>query len=210
MIQKKLHFIWLGDNIPNYVNFAIENFRNVNKDFEIYKWFFTIKDIENPKDELLKHAIDDALKNKKLPYNKHKPFIVIVSDNYRCVLLKHYGGIYLDCDTFPIKPFDEKLLRLNNFSVTRSYENNEIIFNEIFFMGLNNDKKENYKHYLLYPVDMDYGNQDKVNLYKSFYNCTLEYGQHCNDPKRCYIDHYNDYSWNPNNCRVPLCKFDKI
>ena len=35
MIQKKLHFIWLGDNIPNYVNFAIENFRNVNKDFEI-------------------------------------------------------------------------------------------------------------------------------------------------------------------------------
>ena len=131
MIQKKLHFIWLGDNIPNYVNFAIENFRNVNKDFEIYKWFFTIKDIENPKDELLKRAIDDALKNKKLPCNKHKPFIVIVSDNYRCVLLKHYGGIYLDCDTFPIKPFDEKLLRLNNFSVTRSYENNEIIFTAV-------------------------------------------------------------------------------
>ena len=35
MIPKILHFIWLGPNKPNYVNFAIDTFKKVNHDFEI-------------------------------------------------------------------------------------------------------------------------------------------------------------------------------
>ena len=91
------------------------------------------KHIENPKDELLNCAIDNALKNKNLSCNKNKPFIVNVSDSYRYVLLKHYGGIYLDCDTFPVRPFDDSLLDHTEFDVTISWGINQFIVRDVFF-----------------------------------------------------------------------------
>jgi mannosyltransferase OCH1-like enzyme len=33
-IPKILHFIWFG-YMPNYVNFCIENYKNINPDFKI-------------------------------------------------------------------------------------------------------------------------------------------------------------------------------
>ena len=35
MIPKRLIFIWLGSEIPDYGRFCIENFKKVNPDFEI-------------------------------------------------------------------------------------------------------------------------------------------------------------------------------
>lgn len=33
--------------------------------------------------------------------------ITAISDAFRFYLLNKYGGIYLDLDTFPVKPFDD-------------------------------------------------------------------------------------------------------
>ena len=35
MIPKRLIFIWLGSEIPNYEKFCMENFKKANPDFEI-------------------------------------------------------------------------------------------------------------------------------------------------------------------------------
>jgi hypothetical protein len=38
-------------------------------------------------------------------------------------IINTYGGIYLDLDTFPLKPFDDKLLQKEFFTVRRHYDN---------------------------------------------------------------------------------------
>lgn len=112
MIPKQLFFIWLGNTPPDYCNFAINAFRDVNPDFKVDFLYWSIEDIENPKDEILKKSVEDVIKLNK----KGKKFIIEVADLYRYKLLYKYGGIYLDCDTFPVRPFDDELLKLNNFA----------------------------------------------------------------------------------------------
>lgn len=34
----------------------------------------------------------------------------MLSDILRMEILNEYGGIYVDCDTFPIKPFDDDII----------------------------------------------------------------------------------------------------
>ena len=62
MIPKQLFFIWLGDNKPNYVDFAVNTFKGVNPDFKVDLIEWKIEDIENPSDELLKRSVDEAIK----------------------------------------------------------------------------------------------------------------------------------------------------
>ena len=35
MIEKTLHFIWIGNNIPSYANANISKFAEINPDFRI-------------------------------------------------------------------------------------------------------------------------------------------------------------------------------
>ena len=201
MIPKILHFIWIGDNKPNYVDFAINNFREVNPDFKIN--FVFEKDIENPTNDDVKQY----LKKFKPDEKNSKSFIIQFVDLFRKFLLIKYGGIYLDCDTFPIRPFNDELLKLNKFNVTRSYGLNFIIYHEIFFMGRDLDTTKKYVN-VLYPVDSFYDNKVYQKNKKDFKNCILKYGTHCNDPRRCYIDHYNDYLWKKDKNFVSLTKWD--
>ena len=208
MIPKQLFFIWIGDNKPNYVDFAVKSFKEVNPDFKVDLIEWKIEDIENPKDELLKRAINDALKNKNLSCNKNKPFIVNVSDSYRYVLLKHYGGIYLDCDTFPVRPFDDSLLDHTEFDVTISWGINQFIVRDVFFIGSCNSeylKTHPQKKTLLFPHTETWKYKQ---LREKFFNCTLKYGEFYGD-EHYYVNHYHDFTWNPKNLRTELCKLDK-
>ena len=121
MIPKQIFFIWLGDNKPNYVDFAVKTFREVNPSFKIDLIEWKIYDIENPKDPLLVESIDSAIKLNR----KDRKFIQSVANIYRYTLLRKYGGIYLDCDTFPVRPFDDKLLDHTSFDVLISWGRNQ-------------------------------------------------------------------------------------
>lgn len=35
---------------------------------------------------------------------------IALSESFRCFLIDKYGGIYVDCDTFPVMRFTNKLL----------------------------------------------------------------------------------------------------
>lgn len=130
MVPKQIFFIWLGDQKPDFVDFSMNAFREVNPSFKVDLVWWTIAQIENTEDRILRGSIDWTLGHRR----PHLRFIQNLADVYRMSLLNEYGGIYLDADTFPIRPFDDALLA-KPFNVTRSYNNNWAIFKEIFFVG---------------------------------------------------------------------------
>jgi mannosyltransferase OCH1-like enzyme len=152
-IPKRLFFIWFGNQCPNHVFFCIENFKRKNPDFEIV---FLRKNVKQIDDIWLNDAIYDKydltikkcqqeiisehgiyaeyIKNQKYNlYKKDIRFIQILSDIVRVELINEYGGIYLDCDTYPLKPFDDKLLSYESFCVWRHYL--EYVNSDNYFMG---------------------------------------------------------------------------
>ena len=206
MIPKQIFFIWLGDNKPNYVDFAVKNFSDINPSFKIDLIEWKVNDIENPKDPLLIEAIDSAIKLNR----KDRKFIQSVANIYRYTLLRKYGGIYLDCDTFPVRPFDDKLLNHTSFDVLISWGRNQFCVRDVFFMGtinLNDLEHCKSKNAVFLHPHTECGNYDELRI--KFFNCELKYGEYYGDPNLYYINHYHDFTWNPKNLRTPLCKRDK-
>jgi hypothetical protein len=209
MIPKQLFFIWFGDNKPNYVDFAIKNFKNVNPDFNIELIYEKDPFKSNNKD--IKECIE-------LQNNLYFNFInrnfckrhffdcknMILSDCFRFYLLKKYGGIYLDCDTFPNKPFDDELL--NNKAFTCSFVVNNHA--DIYFMGsiknidiLNyNNKHEDeivfndFVKYLkcIIKPDILLNNKEFMILHELFFKQEIKYGQKFSEN---YIEHYFSGKW---------------
>lgn len=207
MIPKNVFFIWLGDNKPNYVDFAVKTFRDVNPTYNVELIEWKISDIEEPKDLLLKEAVNDAIELNR----KDRKFVQSVANIYRYTLLRKYGGIYLDCDTFPIKPFDDKLLSFSEFDVTTSWGCDQFIVRDVFFIGacsLDELRKIKKNKTFLYPHGDGTG-EEYQKLKTKFFNCELKYGEFFGNYDKNYINHYHDFTWNHKNCRTPLCKWDE-
>lgn len=126
IIPKNLFFIWIGDSIPNYVNFATQAFKKINPTFNICFNHITIDMIEHRKNQIVDRCCEYIIDAADGKYNKYSIFInryikekrkfcQILANVLRFELLYEYGGIYLDCDTFPIKPFDSLLLKAKSF-----------------------------------------------------------------------------------------------
>ena len=143
MIPKRLIFIWLGSELPDYGKFCIESFKKVNPDFEIM--LVNEVDMNNIKSQDLKDCIGIINSDKSTLYkhlttrnwvkkNLDSPIgnIVAISDAFRFYLLNKYGGIYLDVDTFPVNKFDDALLSHPNGFVI-NYRPGRY---DIFFIGM--------------------------------------------------------------------------
>ena len=217
MIQKQLFFIWIGDSKPNYVDFAIQTYKEVNPDFKIDLIRYTVSEIENweySNDFILRKTIKKLLNNEihvnpNIPMNDNKYFIQHICDVYRFELLQYYGGIYLDCDTFPVKPFDEELLSKENFNVRRSLINKDgkkVTFFDSFFCG-----QSDPKYYLrldrdkINHLEPEYNTLDDdkkyLELRDKFFNCVLQYGENFGGNDK-YVDHYHDYRWKLDDCKL--------
>ena len=158
MIPKILHFIWIsinGTKMPEYGRFAISKFREMNPDFEI-----NVIDIPNmvtqqdwahsvEKFPILQEAIVEGLDKKIQLTNRFKQqcqemkfndtdfwnvrmnIPTYISDSLRFKLIEKYGGIYLDLDCFPLKPFDSNLLNQDGFYMQCNFHPGE----DICFIG---------------------------------------------------------------------------
>lgn len=217
-------FIWLGSEVPDYGKFCIDSFKQVNPDFEIM--LVNEVDVEHPKNEDVKECLDLISSNE---YNMYKhmvvrPFAVqklastkvkrmtAISDALRLYLLNKYGGIYLDLDTFPVKPFDERLLSYEGFAVNHKKD-----WCDYFFLGFNkhcvDDRTIRYVKQYDGGQIFDYSKVHKIHQYTSlfntlnkckhldekFKNCSLKYGE-CALRKTdkysdYYIDHFRLGSW---------------
>lgn len=233
MIPRKLHFIWFGKK-PFYCDAAIKQFQLYNSNFEICTYFKSINDIEiiadmpyeklNRCDQLIKKCID-AIINMNTDYNAQinrsknifkMNFIQVLADIFRLEVLNEYGGIYLDCDTFPIKSFDNILLNTNQFVVSRHMMYTNIIMPDYYFIGKSNSSKKLISYFnvsnTFLQTNINWWNdvnyiQNRHYFFKNMM-CNIK---HTNT--NFYIAHYNDNTWiNKNNKqnRTPKCKFDII
>ena len=105
MIPKIIHQLWIGDKPPPTK--ALNSIKNNNSDCEYILW-------------------NEDMLNKKLKISlKYKQKIKVMgelcgkADMYRWIILKEYGGLFVDADTFSIETFDDFLF--NKAFV--SYEN---------------------------------------------------------------------------------------
>ena len=103
MIPKKLHFVWIGDESKMPVK-CIDTWRDKNPDYEVKVWG------------------NDSLKDyvwhnwDKLSDMLHKKDYAGASDIMRYQILYQHGGIYLDADSYCIKPLEDWLLNCEAFA----------------------------------------------------------------------------------------------
>jgi len=226
MINKKMYMIWFGKDIPDYINNSIEWYKKINGEFDLQVIFYTIENLEDiyksdvynlsEIDKLLYHSIQ--LAKNQIISGRRMPCIPRISFFLRQKILNTYGGIYVDCDTFPIRPFDDELLSDEYFISCRYIKTyNFLLFDNCFsgqVQSTNNKIFHICKEYLtselnynvLYPL-----NERKIdyNLCKKFYNGTLKYGEYYGDPKFNYLDHYTLWNWNPDKCKIQETCIDK-
>lgn len=212
MIEKKLFFLWIGKDIPNYVFFSINSFKKLNLDFNIE--LVHIPDLESTdnidvietknklkdKNCLLYRIYNSRWKISNLSHNK-KCRDIWFSDVLRIHLINKYGGIYLDCDTFAIKSFDEKLLNMNCFRAMSIDIKTKSKWKDNFFMGSQKGKLswDNMK----YIRTTAFGNnsifknsipEEYIQNRNNFINCIDKFDvNYC--MKNEYILHFKTLEW---------------
>ena len=201
MIPKNLFFLWLGNKEPpeNH-KWVINTFKEINPDFNVEFIRYTQKDIENSKDPILLDAIENAYKD-KTKLNKFGLYTTI-SDIYRFYIIRKYGGIYLDLDTFPYRPFsDGDLLNINHsvFLCTKRCEyNKEIVSSDIYYIGSPkfNDYKSKRPLCFLYSSQIVSEDEEFSKLKQKFMNSELKFGdRYSRADKNLYIEHFRLRSW---------------
>ena len=165
MIPKQLFFIWIGKDVPKFAQYSMDMFKQQNPGFCIDMLHYTNQDIISCQDSVINYVKNLIFRTKKGIKNKYYEyinyrlkskfnFIQILSDVLRFEYLYYYGGIYLDCDTFPVKPFDDNLLNLNNFAQNilcfKRKDFNPKSLNDDTFEGYDLNFVKNPKNYLCY------------------------------------------------------------
>ena len=93
MIPKKIHFIWLGKDLPQWVNgLIIKRWRELNPDFEIIIHGEEAYSLCSAEYKEMYDQLED---------------ICSKSDILRLAVLRKEGGWYFDCDFVPIRPMSD-------------------------------------------------------------------------------------------------------
>ena len=220
-------------------------YKELNPDFKINFIHYNVTEIENiyfnnyietKYDELLLNSINEILNSikkyrhtlyrtlldgQRIYYHNELRFIQLLADIYRLEILNEFGGIYLDCDTYPLKKFDDKLLEKSFIVQTyiNTINNNKVfshVISDNYFIGLDkNIKLYNYKQdnieRILQTNDKWWISIDYLMNKRNFFLLKLS-----NDSIRrsndFYIEHYCDGNWKNKNgkIRTPLCRLDNI
>lgn len=138
--------LWFGKELPENFEYVKNAYQLANPDFNIKVYHeLDIKHSSNPdikecREMIMRgnnkySMIFDAPHFKGNQYTDDVVFNTCFSDTFRCFLIDKYGGIYVDCDTFPAKSFDEKLLSHKKFHCTVKWSIAVYPQLDIFFIG---------------------------------------------------------------------------
>jgi mannosyltransferase OCH1-like enzyme len=125
ILQKNIHFIWIGSTIKDKYIHTIINCKKINSIYNVYLWIDnrsvneSIQNILENNNIIIKNVIDDLnsneitfnIKNNEIiNYLNTFPNYGYKADILRLYIVYKYGGIYSDIDSIWIKPLD------NNFN----------------------------------------------------------------------------------------------
>ena len=230
MIPKVLWMIWLGDNKPSYVDFSVEAFKSVNDKFTVRHIWYKKQDIERvgnlqncnnikDTDRVLFYSIKWLLeqissRNETLKNNPRK-FIQLLSNAFRSSILNNFGGFYVDCDAFPIRPFDNLFDNIDNFQILQSFDGRKIKTDNHFQGQVANFRLNNYgynKNYLFPPVFRKEKHEERKKL---FIDLKLKYDKDVYkdlllENKNIYIEHFDLGNWKKHPELCEECCFDKL
>ena len=228
-IPKNLLFIWIGKTQPNWMKNAIEAYSKVNPDFTIVvehiedlsnttnRYVLELQDILNSTDkkwQFFKKFYSNSFSKMLLSSAKSIDHDIIFSDLLRFYILNKIGGIYVDTDTFPNKPFDSSILK-KNFFVKYYNINCNSMWDDIFFFGMkpNTICIDDYPAYDVENNDMSiyhifrssYFNNNYVrnkvlfkkenaDLFEKFYAAKLEYDEKLFG-HTSYLMHFTARAW---------------
>lgn len=92
MIQRRVHQIWIGPEIPQEIQGYCDDMKRMNSDMEY----------QLHRNEVLERYKDDPYVRYLLNAEEKMAFVV---DRIRVLLLRDEGGIYIDADARPVRPF---------------------------------------------------------------------------------------------------------
>lgn len=231
MIPKNIFQIWVGNNPPKWAFDSFIGFSALNPDFQptllifnewdsqpsgnmdlsIFKWkqygYQHPRKSINECLEFFKHELDNPNSFISWKRNQNRDLLninnskVMVSDLFRFILIKYFGGIYVDSDCYPIKPFDEKLLKKKQFFVGSYYGGIHVI-RDNFFLGSDGSSWIDFSYLRVLMGDMpqivDYSIKDSAES-RIFLNGEMNpryMNLLSNINKRTgYIQHYFNRSW---------------
>lgn len=118
MIPKIIHYVWLGGEKDSVAKKAIRTWKKKAPDFQIIEW--NERNLSN----LTNQFYDDALSNHDYAF---------ASDYARLMILKRYGGIYIDTDMFLLANPSNLL---TNKDLVFGIQNKDIIFSAGFIASI--------------------------------------------------------------------------
>ena len=101
-MKKVILFMWFGDEKPPYIQWTLENFRQMNPGWEIRYIEYSNEQLKNYQEQ------NDESLTRILKGKEYQNFSFMV-DAYKCAYLDmHHDELimYCDLDCFPIAPFD--------------------------------------------------------------------------------------------------------
>ena len=137
LIPKQMFYIWFGDNIPNYTNIVINQFKELHPDYKVDLIHYNVEelnDVQKTKDKLLIKADEYVVKKSQNYLNGKRSYIIEMADIYRSLLIDEYGGFFSDLDIFMIRKIPEKFLTFQKVSCTIMY-NPYVLYKEISWFG---------------------------------------------------------------------------
>lgn len=239
-IPKQIFIVWFGNNCPTYIKNVVHAYREANEGFDVRLIHYSIdklksiylgRSIERIEDDILVKAIDVVLDNdnkyrdvldkcffyyafmhQKDQYGDNMRVIQVLSDIYRLMLIDKLGGIYVDADTFPMKPFDDSILRLDNFTVARHYggKNVHTIDTDNYFLGSKPNALKCAQTKLVQTNDNWWIDIQHIIRKQAFFKNCLKYTPQLDQP--FYIEHFFENNWILKNgiIKTPICFLDQI
>jgi len=93
-----IHQLWIGSELPEGLKSCTRVWQEMHPKWEYRLWTEEeLADLETPYDDVIANAAD---------YVPADAVYQFKSDLYRWVILREYGGLWADTDTWPLKPVD--------------------------------------------------------------------------------------------------------
>ena len=210
MIPKNIFFIWTSEPksptkiLPAFGKYAVNKFKEINPNFNIIEF-----------DDNSKEVIE--CKNLFLKLNVKSP-CGLFNEWLRLYVIFKYGGIYLDYDCFPVKPFDEYIQKFDYitskndiFALASCKRNVNTITQSAFSKFSNNQGYFPNYNYFINPTyrngayAKNFNKNNCIKLKDKFWDCSLQIGEkiepNSTDPMY-YFDHYRMSIWNTKNVSI--------